>query len=172
MMVTEAVIAFVAVLGALSAPVVLCFYKPQLDILDEMRKILLKQRSGDPMISPIEFMQLERAVRGGPRYLGKNEDVMSLMFPKRYWFNCLEVVAHIAAVAALLTLGWRVFTIEAAEATMALFFGAVDGDVHTSIFLLAIALLVYIITVLLAFNQKKALRRRINELSVELRHRV
>ncbi len=168
MEVKDALLAIVAVLGMLSAPIVFCFYKQQLDILDEIRAVLLRQKGTSLMISPIEFMQLERRVRGGSQYLGNNGDVISLMYPKRYLFNFLGVVVHVTALLAFATLIWRVVTVEGKDATAASFFGGVDETVPISVFLLAVSIIVYIVTLLIALNQKQALRRRISELTTEL----
>ena len=111
-----------------------------------------------------------RHVHRTRRFSGKNGDVLNLMFPKRYWFCCLKVVVHITALAALAIVVWRVGSIDDADATSASFFGAVDQEVNVAILLLAVSWLVYFITVLMAFNQKSALQRRIKELSAVLQN--
>jgi len=164
MSMTDAIVALIPVLGVLVGPIALCFYMQPLDIWDAVRTMQFRQDSST-FIATFDFREQKRVVRGGDRYRGINDDVLDLMYPKRYWFNILHGVVTITAVMAILALVWRMLSIDNGDATISEWLNTVDGNVHVSMVLLAICLLVYVITVFLAFNQKKVLRRKINELA-------
>ena len=114
MPIREAVYAIAFLVGVFLGPIGYCFYKDRLDILDAARSILLKQKT-TAMTSVIEFRSLDRVVRGGPTYFGKNDDVLNLMYPKRYWFNGLAVITHVSALTATFALVAQLLAVKNGE---------------------------------------------------------
>ncbi|MCH8151389.1 MAG: hypothetical protein IH830_03335 [Planctomycetes bacterium] len=166
MPVEEAIYVIIGVAVALGAPISFCFYRTQVDIRDKVREVMFKQ-SSKTLISPVEFMELRRRVRGEEVALpGTNADVLDLLFPKRYWFNCLQWVVVLAAAIAIGVLVYQLLSVGSEGASLASLVKVVDGKVAVSTVVLAGSLVVYVITLLMALNQKKALKRIIGELSM------
>ena len=168
MPVNQALVVIIALVGLLGAPIVFIFYREQLDILDEMRRLFLKQKSGVSLLSPIEFLAVERVVRSGAGYLGTNGDVFNLMFPTRYWFVALGAVLHLAAFTALASFLWRIGSIQDKNETLSSLFTLASEIVPMSLVFFSTSFVIYVITVFISINQKQALRRRINDLAEQV----
>lgn len=172
MPVVDAIAILSFVLSFIVAPIYLCFFQNNLDVLNEIRDVYLKQRLDVSFISPTEFVEIERVVRGGSRYVGRNADVLEIMFAKRYFFSGLAAVVYVAAGIFFGSMFYRLTQLDNERTNLADLLGTECGDVPISIVVAASLFAVYVPTIALAINQKKTIRRRIADLSQNMRQVV
>lgn len=148
--------------GAVVALVRFVFYAEKFDPYADIRNLSVRQSPNTPLISLLAFNSLKREVRGGNKFLGSNEEVLCLLYPKRYFYYSLFIFVHLSAAATALSLLIRIVEEINSENLNKVFF-AQDGNVHPLIVVAFTSLLLFVITCIVGGVQRRAYIREIRE---------